>query len=313
MTGWTDVAETSLSVLFPDTAATFTAEETARLQARLFLLLERQIRLKTQGDSTSLLVEDATELFASLCFTLQAYLDTKALDAHLLLAGDPAALLRAAQEALAVTVTKTRQLYDLALAHVQPFGHRALMDTLAGIGEFFRGYDVRLYAHQIPAHIDYQLCHPVPETRVGVFYVYDYLRALLIENDLLARLPTPKVLRLLGRLSADFRELLINLYEPIAANITGLALLQLPEERLAITMDEADRLSDLLLALPPREARACLRNAAQMAAGHLHLPAGDVSTYLTQTAEELYPRLSVGFHSARGVFLALPSDASSSL
>lgn len=313
MTGWTDVSDTSLSVLFPDTSAPFTAEETAQLQARLFLLLERQIRMKTQGDSTSLPVEEVAELFESLCFTLQAHLDSNALDARLLLAGNPVGLLRAAQETLAVSVAKTRQLYDLLLERIQTFGHRALMDTLAGIGEFFRGYDVRLYAHQMPAHIDYQLCRPVPENRKGVFYIYDYLRTLLIENDLLTRFPSSRVLRLLERLSPDFRELLVNLYEPVAANVTGLALFPLPEERLTITEAEADQLAARLLALPPREARSNLRDAARLAAGHLALPSGDAIAYLTQTAEDLYPRLSVGCHSARGVFLAPHEGDSSSL
>ena len=54
----------------------WTAEESNALQSRLWMLLEKQIQRKTQGDSTSMRVEDAAELMESITFTLGRAIST---------------------------------------------------------------------------------------------------------------------------------------------------------------------------------------------------------------------------------------------
>jgi hypothetical protein len=73
----------------------------------------------------------------------------------------------------------------------------------------------------VPCDIDYQLCRPVPEDLLGVEYVNEYLRRVVLENDFLRRFPKEPVIKLLENYCPDYRGLLINLYEPVATNALG--------------------------------------------------------------------------------------------
>jgi hypothetical protein len=48
--------------------AAFTPDEENEIEARLFTMLARQARMRTQGDHSSLREEDAAELLRSLVF-----------------------------------------------------------------------------------------------------------------------------------------------------------------------------------------------------------------------------------------------------
>ena len=205
--------------------AAFTPDEENAVKARLFALLARQARLRTQGDHSSLREEDAAELLESLIYTLQIHLRRNGMPMHELLTADLRAMLERGQAALRHELDAAKTLYQVALRSVQTLGSRALADTLRGIGPFFNRYDHRLYAHQIPASIDYQLCAPVPDELRGVLYIRDYLERLLIENELVTKFASARVAALLSRAAPDYRDLLINLYEPVAANAVGLSLL----------------------------------------------------------------------------------------
>ena len=215
--------------------AAFAPEEENILKARMFTLLSKQVRLRTQGDHSSLREEDAAELLDSLLFTLRYQLYLQGLPLRTLLTADLNALLRDGQAALQTCVDGARALYGEALADVKSFGSRSLSDTLKGIGLFFRAYDLRLYAHRIPAEIDYQLCLPVAEGLRGALYIKAYLERLLTENKLVTRFAPERVSALLFRVLPDYRELLINLCEPVAANAVGLALLRCDLQPLRIT------------------------------------------------------------------------------
>ncbi len=67
--------------------------------------------------------------------------------------------------------------------------NRSYKDTLKGIEVFFKKYDYRFFAHEIPGDIDYQLCHPLPGELQGIEYINGYLRRLLTETGFAAALP----------------------------------------------------------------------------------------------------------------------------
>ena len=58
---------------------------------------------------------------------------------------------------------------------------RALGETLLGIGEFWRRYDWRFAAHEVPCDIDYPLALPVSENLRGVDYLTEWLGRLEAE------------------------------------------------------------------------------------------------------------------------------------
>ncbi|HRX09804.1 MAG TPA: hypothetical protein P5559_11685, partial [Candidatus Limiplasma sp.] len=68
--------------------AALTREEENIIKARLFSLLTKQVRLRTQGDHSSLREEDAAELLDSLQFTLRYQLYVQGMPMHALLTAD---------------------------------------------------------------------------------------------------------------------------------------------------------------------------------------------------------------------------------
>ena len=284
--------------------AGFSPEEENLLKARLFTLLARQVRLKTQGDHSSLREEEAAELLRSLLFTLTVSLQRNGRPMRALLTADLRATLADGQQALRNEINTAQTLYTVALRSVAVLESRALADTLRGIGLFFRQYDVSLYAHAIPASIDYPLCAPVEETLQGVLYIRAYLERLLMENRLIKRFAPDRVTALLRRASPDYRELLQNLYEPVAANVVGLTLLHDDVAPLHFSCAQAAEVYRRLSVLSPAEARARLAAAAREACKRLDAGGAAAETYLARAAEPLYPRLLLSPQSACGVFAA---------
>jgi hypothetical protein len=280
-----------------------TETETAEVQAKLWTLFCRQSALKTQGDSASMREEEAAELLDSALYTLRLHLDARGLPARTLLTEAMPALFAAAQQTLLECLRETESLYGKALRDVRTLGSHVLAETLKGIGGFFKLYDYRLYAQRLPAMIDYPLCFPVPETLRGVVYLREYLKRLLAEYELVACFSEKRAAALLFRACPGYRDMPVNLYEPVAAVVTGLSLLGGGETLLEITGAQAGRIASQIAALSRTEARALLRSAAADAGSRLPLSEASRS-YLVQAADALYPRLAAGAGSAAGVFCA---------
>ncbi len=285
--------------------AGFSPEEEKMLEARLFALLVKQARLQTQGDHSSLREEAAAELLRSLVFTLRFALSQSGLPLRALLSADLQELLGQGQAGLRLVCGEAETLYQTALQTVRTFANRSLSDTLAGIGPFFRRYDVRLYAHRIPADIDYQLCLPVPQELSGALYIREYLTRLLMENEWIAHGRPGCVSLLLSRVSPSHRELLINLYEPVAANAVCLALLGQDLSPLEITRAQAAEVYQALVSLPAPDARARLAAAARDVCLQFSVTDPPAVSYHARAAIALYPRLNLSPESAAGACFAV--------
>jgi hypothetical protein len=113
-------------------------------------------------------------------------------------------------------VAQTRELWGRARATVPSFASRAFKDTLASIGRGFDAYDPRLLAQGFPADIDYQLAHPVSEDLLGIDYVYEWLRRLCTENELLSRVDERVCRHILDATLPEWGEQVANLCEMVA-------------------------------------------------------------------------------------------------
>ena len=111
---------------------------------------------------------------------------------------------------------QTRALWSQVHASVPRPTSRSMLDTLKSISRSFDLYDPVLSAHVVPCDIDYQLALPVPESLLGIDYVHEYLRRLSIENSLLVRIEPEALASLLDSWMPDWRDLVANLYEPVA-------------------------------------------------------------------------------------------------
>lgn len=254
----------------------------------LYPFLARRVALYTSTDHSSVPKELAQELFESTAFTLEQG------------AGVPEDLNAQFAAGLAVTQKKMeygKRLWQAVRGSLPQIENLSLRETVKSIGSFWRRYDCRFFAHQIPCDIDYQLCRPVPEALQGVDYVNRYLSQLYVENELLNRFEPPKAVRLLTAYCKDYRGLLINLYEPVATNALGLALIGGDVSGLAITTGEREKIAAAL----EQEAEARLIAAAEKLGTLLNLRSKAGKEYLRGLAVDLLPRIQSA--SLEGIFL----------
>ena len=126
------------------------------------------------GDSTSVPMETAQELLASICYTLQFEMAQSGFTPRDLLKSDLYAVLKDGQAHLTAKVEENRRLWEFACAQTQ-----ADADTLRWIGCFFRKYDLYFFAHQTPWDMGYPRQPRVTEQLKGISYVESYLREML--------------------------------------------------------------------------------------------------------------------------------------
>ena len=283
-------------------AEVLTEEERQTVSQKLWELLKRRAALYTMAESSSLPVETAQELLSSLLFTLEAALGETGQPVGLLAHADLDPLLARGIHVIRAKTETGRRLLQAARNSAPEIENIALRDTLRNLGDFFHRYDVRYFAHQIPCDIDYPLCRPVPESLQGVEYVIEYLRRVLLENAILARFSRETVIRLLSAYCPDYRGLLINLCDPVITNAVGRILLG--EDPLPLAIAEPERLAALFEPLPESRSRAFLRDAAGRLCSLLAIP--EAAGYVSDTAEDLYPRIAVALDGGNldGIFLS---------
>ena len=204
---------------------------------------------------------------------------------------------------------RRKQAYGKALwqeicDHLPPIKNRSMMDTLGGIGTFWKRYNPRLFSHQIPGDIDYQLSIPVSEQLCGIDYVNCYLEHLAIENGFLCLFSKQALLPVLNSFCPDYNELLVNLYEPVAANALGCVLLGREVLGLKIPPEGDAALQACFSGKPTDEIKQMLCRAAHVLSEQLDMQSVPAKEYLQAYAERLVPRISAvrtpdGF---RGIF-----------
>ena len=217
-------------------------------------------------------------------------------------AGDLAHELAARTAELARRASETQGIWRDVCIEMPPLRNIALRDTLAGIEGFWDRYDARLFAQRIPCDIDYPLCSPVPDALVGVDYVEEYLRRLRMEGRFLAFFDAKREERILARSCPDWRGLVVNLYEPVAATAVGAALAGTSIEGLALDEHARSRIRARLSTMGRSGVSALLGSAAREVGACMDMEGADAE-YLSRFAMSLQPRLSAG--GIDGVFSGL--------
>lgn len=277
----------------------FTAFEDAFMR-----LLERRIAAYTQGDSSSVPAHVAVDLLRSISFVLGIDLEERLVPEHLL----GVDLEREFKRRLADVdrqVEDAERLWREVCIAMPLVPNIALRDTLAAIHDFFEHYDTRSMAHDIPCSIDYPLCHPVDGSIMGVDYIAEYLRRLMIEARFLQLFEVAACERVLSHASPDHVELLVNLYEPVAVNAIGLALVGQDPAHLVISDSERDAIQARLRPLGAAGRELALREAATSLCDDLGVSDAEAREYLSDIVPELLPRIEVAMSrgSLRGVFV----------
>lgn len=130
------------------------------------------------GDSTSIPVEIAQELLASICFTLQFEMEISGFSIRDLLGMDLYVALKDGQARLEKKTKEVKSLWGRMYALVEPLGNKSAMESLDLIEQFFKRYDYYFFAHQTPWNMGIPLLGPDTREYKGIFYVEMYLNRL---------------------------------------------------------------------------------------------------------------------------------------
>jgi len=280
-----------------------TPGDLAVFEQRFRRLVERRTAMYTMGDSTSVPKHVAVDLLRSVSFVLGIDLERPEIPERLLSVDLDDEFRRRLAE-IDRKVQLSGELWREVVATMPPIPSIALHDTIAAIGDFPKSYDFRSMAHEIPALFDYPLCRPVPETLLGVDYINEYLRRLLVEADFLRRFDVDACKRVLERSSPDFEDLLVNLYEPIATNAIGLALTGKDPSPLRISDEGRAEIALRLGPLTGAGREQAIHEAALATCDFVGVHGGGVE-YLAALVPELLPRIEVALARGdlRGVFV----------
>ena len=283
-----------------------TPAERSLVQGKLLQLLSRQMEWYTAGESTSIRVEQAQELLDSICYCLGISATHPDGRWRRLLHCDIA---QEYAEGL-LRVEQKKQLgicmWQAACANLPPVWSTAMLDTLKSLGSFWKKYDSGLFAHWLPGGLDYQLAIPVSDTIQGVDYAIRYLEHLFSENRFLSAYQPDTLIPILNQYCPDYKGLVVNLFEPAAANALGLAVLGRLDGTLQLGRQELERLSGIWEHMGRAEIRYCLLQGLEgLRLRHALDP--EVCAYLAQYSGQLAVRVDMlrdkgGLH---GIFQAV--------
>lgn len=269
--------------------------DTINIQNNLWMLLERQTERFTMGDSSSVPVEIAEELLSSICFCIELYLKkssnifegaTKLKNENLF------DLFALGQVEIAMDIDRGKKLLKEAQESALKVDNISYHDTLKEITAFFKKYDYRFLAHDIPCMIDYQLCQEVPEL-LGIEYINEYLHRFIIESKFCGHFNNELIISLLQEYCPNYKEQLINIFEPVCTNGIGLALLDKDVFSLNITETDQVELLNLFRLWTEKEAMENLALAADKLYGLLEIEDSDTREYLKKTAAAQYSRIKM--------------------
>lgn len=156
----------------------FTETEANQFLEKLWCLLAKHTERYTMGDSTSVPVETAQELLASICFTLQFEMGVSKLSSRDLLEEELGFILKNGQAHLAEKVKEVKALWECIYALAEIWEKPGIMESLNDIKIFLKKYDLYFFAHQTPWDMGLPLLGPAKEHLKGISYVEMYLKEI---------------------------------------------------------------------------------------------------------------------------------------
>jgi hypothetical protein len=202
-------------------------------RAELLDLLAEQVLRHNAGQSSSVRVETAEQIFESMLYCIRAYLESRQnsseTGAHpqteeLTQEGDfpVRELYRRGLELVKRETLCAKAIYREVLKTRVKTGQLAYNVTLDGaIPGFFKTYDPDYAAHEngaLTGFPDYPLLRD-DRSRGGILYMKAYLEELLLENRFCARYPANRIRALLfvhgQKHGLDYREVIVNIPELI--------------------------------------------------------------------------------------------------
>ncbi len=289
----------------PPVKDALSSDEAFEIQIKLWNYMSRQIKLYTVGDSSSVPIETAQELLHSMVFTINLALKEKGLAYSSLLSLDIEETLALGLEVIKRKIEEGKALLEAVCLSAPEIDNISYWDTYKGIQFFFKKYNSLFIAHQIPCDIDYQLCHPVSESFLGIEYINEYLRHVSIENSILKLFDSTLVTSLLKRCYTDYVDLPVNLCEPVIINAAGLIFIDKSPFALNFSSTDIAVIISKLSQMTETESLAALTNAGKNLCSAFGIENGRAANYVIQTVASINHRLrtAVGAGDISNIFI----------
>ena len=257
-------------------------------------LLERRTAIYTMGDSTSVPKHVAVDLLRSVCFVLGIDPERPEIPERLLSVDLEDEFRRRLADIERKVELSRRAVarggrHDAADPEHRAAGHDREPSATS------RSVRLPLDGARDPGHASTtRSATRCPSRSLGVDYINEYLRRLLIEADFLRRFDADACMRVLERSSPDYVDLLVNLYEPVATNAIGRALVgQGPAAAAHLRRGSCRDRDGGWGRWEPRQRGRVLREAASVVCETLGIDDAAATEYLRALAPELLPRIEV--------------------
>lgn len=295
-------------------------EKLSQLYNRIQLLLKEQIDKYTSHESSSVRIETAQGILASIYYTIGAKLkEATSIEEqmNLVLRMDMNELFKQGQKLLISKVESTKGML-IELQSLSMLPNIAYYDTLMkGIPEFFIEYDYKYAAQESPGSIDYPLLYD-PMDITGIEYLNEYLSHLLIEHTICSQVPSGAIEKLMKVYSINYKEDLFNVCELVLTNLIGKRLLHksLPKETeietfvealLSISNEERSLLEQQLQLKSKEELKQLYQNALDEVLDTFVIHDETLRRYLENGLEKIisYTKFSIENQTLHRVFLSL--------
>ncbi len=267
-----------------------TDAEFEHIQLQSFQLLAKQTEQYTGGESSSVKIETAQSLLASIFYTIGIYLKNFP-DAdrsiEVLKQSPLSELYRHGKKLLKSKFANAEQLLDAVRNNCLVTDHCAYNDTIrTGLPLFFSNYDIDFAAQDIPASIDYPLSNDQMDL-AGVEYIYNYLQILFWENQFCNKFPEGAIHSLLRGYHNHYRDLLINIFGLVLTNAVACVLADKKAAQLNIEPSERQYLYHTLIRIPKDNLTAVLRDASTKLCKELNISNRFLQKHISATASAL--------------------------
>lgn len=281
------------------------SEDKEIIQIKLWTLLGKVTQRYTMNDSSSVPIEVAEELLKSICFLLNKSMEDSKSKIKLLKDEELEEVWKNSWKGVEEDIAKSKDLLEMVINTSICIENISYDDTVLEIARGLKFYDYRFLAHEVPCSIDYQLSNPVSEKLQGIDFINEYLKRLLFENEFCSNFDKAKIIELLKSYCEDYKELLINIFEPVFTNIIGLEVLGSDIYKIEIEDVERKVLLFIFNKMDKSEIKKEIITACNSICNKLKISKEDEIKYMKETALNLLPRIEVGIknNSLENIFL----------
>jgi len=256
------------------------------IQFECLSILSKQTDRFNNGDSSSIRVETAQSLLASILYTIGLYLKTYSNPDDAI-----AALLQQRAETFFIKglkqintkLTAAKAVHHRIVHHLVNTPNIYYKSTIVdGINGFFKIYYPEFGAHEIHITADYPVFNEVTDL-TGIEFIQKYIQNFYYENLLCSYFSDLSIHHLLYGFNADYKNLLFNIYEPILITLLGCVLTEKEVNQLELAEADVRYLCQLFKDKTTVEITQILQHALEKAVQKLSISSENLRLYLNES------------------------------